>query len=107
MIVSIVRFRSRLRDEEVQALFEQRADQYRQVPGLAEKIYLRFEETGEWGAVYVFDSEGSLARFRESELARSIPTAYEVEGDARSEIADVTLVVRQADTEVASGGGTA
>ena len=107
MIVSIVRFRSRLRNEEVQALFEQRADRYRQVPGLVEKLYLRFEETGEWGAVYVFDSEESLTRFRESELARSIPSAYQVEGGAKSELADVALVVRQADAEAASVSGPA
>ena len=104
MIVSVVRFRSRLSDEDVQELFEQRAPQYRKVPGLAEKIYVRFRDTGEWGAVYVFDTEQSLARFRESELAKSIPSAYEVEGDARIELADVSLVMRQEGAEVASAG---
>lgn len=101
MIVSIVRFRSRLSDEDVRARFEQRAQRYREVPGLSEKIYLRFPDTGEWGAVYVWDSEQSLARFRESELAKSIPSAYEVEGDARTELADVALVVQPAGAEVA------
>ncbi|HZE03819.1 MAG TPA: YdhR family protein [Solirubrobacteraceae bacterium] len=100
MIVSIVRFRSRLSAEEVQGLFERRAQQYREVPGLAQKIYLRFRDTREWGAVYVFDSEQSLARFRESELAQSIASTYEVEEAARSELADVTLVVEQAGTEI-------
>jgi heme-degrading monooxygenase HmoA len=69
VIVSIVRFRSPLRDEEVRALFERRAPDYEQVPGLVEKIYLRFAETGEWGAVYLWDSEEALAGFRESQLA--------------------------------------
>ncbi len=96
MIVSIVRFRSRLPDADIQRLFEERAEGYRQLPGLAEKIYLRFGETGEWGAVYVWESEEALARFRESELAQSIASAYEVEGEARSELADVALVVGRA-----------
>jgi heme-degrading monooxygenase HmoA len=94
MVVSVVRFRSRLSDEAVQAMYEDRADSYRRVPGLVEKIYLRYRETGEVGAVYVWDSEESLKRFRESELGRSIVTAYEVEGQLRTELADVALVVR-------------
>jgi heme-degrading monooxygenase HmoA len=94
VIVSIVRFRSRLSRAEVQSLFEQRADRYRQVPGLVEKIYLEFGETGEFGAVYVWDSEASLERFRASDLARSISAAYEVEGETRVELADVMLAVQ-------------
>ena len=94
MVVSIVRFTSKLSPDEVQTTFEDRAGSYRQVPGLVEKIYLRFRDTGEFGAVYVWDSDDALAHFRESELARSIPEAYRVEGGAKIELADVSLVVR-------------
>ena len=94
MVVSIVRFTSKLAADEVQRKFEDRADSYRQVPGLVEKIYVRFRDTGEFGAVYVWESDDALARFRESELARSIPEAYRVEGAAEIELADVSLVVR-------------
>jgi heme-degrading monooxygenase HmoA len=94
VIVSLVRFKSRLSTDEVQATFEERADRYRQVPGLLEKTYLRFRETGEFGAVYVWESEQDLIRFRETDLARTIPDAYQVEGAPASEIADVCLVVQ-------------
>lgn len=94
MVVSIVRFRSRLSEDAVQAMYEQRADGYRAVPGLLEKIYLRFRETGEFGAVYVWESEEAIARFRESELARTIAEMYEVEGKPHTELAEVALVVR-------------
>ena len=94
MLVSIVRFRSKLPDDAVQAAFEERADRYRQVPGLVEKIYVRYRETGEAGAVYVWDSEESLERFRESDLGRTIATTYEIDGESQSELADVALVVR-------------
>jgi heme-degrading monooxygenase HmoA len=94
MIVSLVRFESKLPDEEVQAVFEDRADRYRGVPGLVEKLYLRFGESGEFGAVYVWESEDDLRRFRETELARTIPTVYQVEGEASFELADVRLLVR-------------
>lgn len=92
-IVSLVRFASTLSDDEVQALFEERAGEYESVPGLVEKIYLRFRDTGEFGAVYVWESEGALTRFRQTELARTIPSAYRVEGAPQSELADVRLVV--------------
>ena len=94
MIVSIVRFRSKLSEDAVQAAFEERAGRYRRVPGLVEKIYVRYRDTGEVGAVYVWDSEESLERFRASDLGRTIATTYEIDGDSQSELADVTLVVR-------------
>lgn len=94
MIVSLVRFASALSDDEVQAMFEDRADRYLSVRGLVEKIYLRYRETGEYGAVYVWESEQALAEFRESDLGRTIGDAYRVEGSPRSELADVRLVIR-------------
>jgi hypothetical protein len=93
VVVSIVRFKSGLPDDDVQALFEERADEYRRVPGLVEKIYLRFRETGEFGAVYVWESDADLKAFRETELARTIPVAYQIEGETRVELADVQLTV--------------
>lgn len=46
---------------------------------------LRFRETGEFGAVFVWDSDEALAAFRESELARSIPGAYQA-NEARLDV---------------------
>ena len=92
MIVSIVRFRSGLTDERVQDLYEARADQYQQVPGLVEKFYLRYR-SGEHGAVYVWENEEAVEAFRASDLGRSIGAAYEVEGAPQTELADVTLLV--------------
>jgi heme-degrading monooxygenase HmoA len=96
VIASLVRFRSGLPDGEVQAKFEARADAYERVPGLLEKLYLRYR-TGEFGAIYPWESEEALTAFRASELGRSIAGAYEVEGgEVDTELADVTLVVRPA-----------
>jgi len=94
MIVSLVRFKSKLADDAVQAMFEERADRYRNVPGLMEKVYLRFRESGEFGAVYLWESEKALSDFRQTELARTIPETYEVEAAPLAEIADVCLVVQ-------------
>jgi heme-degrading monooxygenase HmoA len=94
LVISLVRFKSALADAEVQAKFEARADAYERVPGLIEKLYLRYR-TGEFGAVYVWEDEDALADFRTSELGSSIAGAYEVEGgEVGYEVADVTLAVR-------------
>jgi heme-degrading monooxygenase HmoA len=95
VIVSLVRFRSTLSDEEVQAKFEERSGHYREVAGLVEKLYLRFRETGEFGAVYVWESEDALERFRETDLARTIPEAYGADGTIVAELADVRLIVSE------------
>lgn len=101
MIVSLVRFKTKLSDGEVQAMFEERSDGYRTLPGLIEKLYLRFRDADEYGAVYVWESEEDLIRFRETELARTIPSAYRIEAAASFEIADVRLVVQSDPAPVA------
>lgn len=96
MIVSIVRLTFGLSDGDVQVLYEQRAERYRQLSGLVEKIYLLLRESGESGAIYVWESEEALRGFRESELAGSISGVYRVEGSPRAELVDVCLVLQPA-----------
>lgn len=94
MIITIVRFKSGLPDDVVVRLYESRLPQYRRVPGLLQKYYLRYRETGEHGAVYVWESEAALAAFRESPLGRSIGDVYRVQGEKTSEVCEVVLALR-------------
>jgi hypothetical protein len=55
------------------------------VPGLIQKIYGRDTTTGDVCGIYFFDSEEALAAFRETELARTIPAAYDAV-DVRREV---------------------
>ena len=96
MLVQIVRYRSGLSDEDVRATMEARAADYLAVRGLVQKYYLRFPESGEHGGVYLWASQASFQAFRESELARTIPDAYRVEGSPHVELADVSKVLRPA-----------
>jgi heme-degrading monooxygenase HmoA len=100
MLVQIVRFRSGLDDERVLATYQARAPRYREVTGLLQKYYLAFP-TGEHGAVYVWDSPQSMQAFRESDLARTIPEAYQVKGTPSVEVADVSLVLHSLSTPLA------
>lgn len=94
MIVQIVRFKSRLTDAAVVDMYEARAPRYRALDGLVQKYYLRFPETGEHGAVYLWESEEALNRFRESDLAQTIPTAYQVQGKADVQVAELVMALR-------------
>jgi hypothetical protein len=63
------------------------------MPGLLEKYYLSFTETGEHGAVYLWESEEALKAFDETELKRTIPDAYEIKGASKIEMAEVAMVL--------------
>ncbi len=76
MIIQSVKFKSALSEAEIQQVMEERAPQFRALPGLLQKYYLRDIQTGEVGAVYIWDSEESLRTYRQSDLARTIASAY-------------------------------
>jgi heme-degrading monooxygenase HmoA len=95
MIVQIVMFRSGLSDEEVRRTMEDRAPRYRALPGLLQKLYVENKATGEYGGVYVWKDEASLEAFRSSDLAKTIPEAYDIEGRARRATSEVVYVLRE------------
>jgi Putative mono-oxygenase ydhR len=87
MIVHYVRFASPLSPDEVLQIFRERAPRFRSVQGLIQKHYGDDGE-GHYCGIYLFDSQESLDAFRDSELAKSIPAAYQAE-DLRIERYDV------------------
>jgi heme-degrading monooxygenase HmoA len=94
MFIQTVRFNSALTDAEVQQVMEERAPQFRALTGLLQKYYLRDVQTGEVGAVYIWDSEESLRAYRESELARTIASAYKAVERPRVEIFETIMTLR-------------
>ena len=96
MYVQVVNFKSGLADAQVRARAEERAPQFRALPGLVQKYYVREPATGEYAGIYFWESEAALNEFRNSDLARSIPGAYEVIGAPRVEILEVLFPLRGA-----------
>ncbi len=76
--ILFVRARSTLDPAELERRLLERRPRFLEVPGLVQKIYGRDESTGAICGIYFFDSQDALADFRESELAKTIATAYEV-----------------------------
>lgn len=96
MYVQFVKFESGLTDDDVRRTMEERAPQFRALPGLVQKYYVHEPETGEYAGIYIWESEEALDEFRNSDLARSIPAAYEVAGAPRVEILEVLFPLRGA-----------
>ena len=53
------------------------------------------KEEGQYGGVYIWDSKESLQAYRSSELASSIPQAYQLIEAPNIEILDVMFQLRQ------------
>ena len=51
-------------------------------------------EEGSYGGIYVWDSTESLKAFKESDLAKSIPQAYEVVEAPNVEIMNILFQLR-------------
>jgi hypothetical protein len=86
--VLFVRIASGLEEAELERRLLERRPRFRDVPGLVQKLYGRDQATGDVCGIYFFESDEALAAFRETELARTIPTAYEAT-DVRREVYEV------------------
>ncbi len=76
MKILMLLFKSNLPYEEIERISEERKDEYRQVSGLINKMYVEEKDTGKYGGIFKFDSQDSLLAFRESDLAKSTEDAY-------------------------------
>ena len=95
VVMLIVRgLKSDLSREELERRFKERMPQFREVSGLVQKYYSYDESTGEWAGIYLWDSEESLARYLESDLRKSIPSAYELTEPPRLERFRIVDVLR-------------
>ena len=90
-----VRFKSKLTLDEVMKIIDERAPEFRALEGLQQKYYLQDAATGEYGGLYLWDSPESLKSYRESDLAASIPEAYEIIEAPNIEILDVLFQLRK------------
>jgi hypothetical protein len=79
MVIHFVRIKTRLAQEEVRRIMEERAPRFREVAGLVQKYYGYEPDSGAFCGCYLFDSEESRQAFRQSDLARTIPVAYQAE----------------------------
>jgi hypothetical protein len=92
-VVLFVRVKSDLDPDELERRVHDRRAGFLEVPGLIQKIYGRDPATGAVCGIYFFESHEALAAFRETELARTIASAYEAT-EVRREAFDVLFPLR-------------
>ena len=92
-VILYVRIKSDLDLEELDRRLLERKPRFIEIPGLIQKIYARDEATGDTCGIYFFENKETLAAFRDTELAKTIPAAYEAT-DVRREVYEVLYPLR-------------
>jgi hypothetical protein len=91
--ILFVRAKSQLDEGQLEHRLIERRPRFHDVPGLVQKIYGRDEATGDVCGIYFFETQAALDAFSKTELAQTIPTAYEV-SEIRREVYDVLYPLR-------------
>lgn len=86
--ILFVRVKSGLEPGELERRLTGRLPQFKGVPGLVQKIYGRDESTGDVCGIYFFENQAALSAFMETDLAKTIPGAYEAK-EIRREVYEV------------------
>ena len=96
MILQIIRLKSNLPEDELLAKARERESRFKAISGLVQKYYVKTGKPGEYGGIYVWDSMASLEAFRGSDLAKTIPAAYEIIEAPNIEVMDLLFQLREA-----------
>lgn len=94
MILQIIKLKSNLPEEELLIKAKEREFQFIDIPGLLQKYYVKTDQSGQYGGIYIWESQESLNAYRESDLAKSIPEAYEIVEAPNIEIMDIIFQLR-------------
>lgn len=70
-------------------LAESRENQYKDVKGLTQIVYMKDERIDQYGSILFFDTDENLNNFRTSELSRSLKEVYNLVGLPEIRIFDV------------------
>jgi heme-degrading monooxygenase HmoA len=92
--ILIVKAKTELSEEEFLRIAKNREPEFKAIPGLLQKYYIKTNNPGEYGGVYIWDSMESLKKFKESALAASIGKSYNTLEPPTTEIADILFPLR-------------
>lgn len=95
MVVQAITIKSGLSETELIQTAKERAERFRETPGLLQKYYIRLAEPGTYGGIYIWDSKKSMMDYQQSDLAATIPTAYKVKEKPKVQISDLLFQLRE------------
>ena len=93
-VMFIVRLKTKLTEEELIRRAKERAPDFRALPGLIQKYYIKTKNPGEYGGVYIWDSMESFQTYKESDLVKTIAASYEVTEAPTTELIDLMFELR-------------
>lgn len=94
MILQVIRLKTTLSEDQLIQKARERQPQFQAIPGLIQKYYVKTAEEGIYAGVYVWDSVESIQEFQQTDLAKSIPQAYEVSETPNIELMNVLFQLR-------------
>lgn len=94
-ILLLVKFKSSLNFEEVKQVIDSRKDDFRALEGLQQKYYLQEPATLEYAGLYLWESKEDFGSYKDSELRKTITTAYKTIGEPRIEVFNVFDTLRE------------
>ncbi|MCX2745474.1 YdhR family protein [Mangrovivirga sp. M17] len=94
MILQFIRLKTNLQEEELLRKAKERQPQFKAIDGLLQKYYVKTNQEGEYGGIYIWDSPESLQSFRNSDLAKSIPEVYEITEPPNIELMNILFQLR-------------
>jgi heme-degrading monooxygenase HmoA len=86
--------KSKLPKAELERRLKQRMPEFEKLEGLVQKYYAYDETTDEWAGIYLWASERALAAYMESDLRKSIASAYDLIEAPRIERYPIVDVLR-------------
>ena len=93
-VMQIVKLRTSLSDEEFLKKAHEREPSFAANPAIIQKYYIKLDEPGYYGGVYIWESSEALEKFKSSELAKTIPKAYKGLAKPSIEIVDIMFQLR-------------
>ncbi len=95
VILQVVKIKSSLSEEELLTTAKERATQFRKLPGLLQKYYVKLGPEGEYGGFYFWESREAMESFQKSDLPKTMPAAYQLTEPPSVEVYEVMFQLRE------------
>ena len=93
--VQVVKLNSTLKEEDLISKAKARAEEFRALPGLVQKYYVKLSDNGDYSGIYIWDSKASFLEYKSSDLAKTIGQAYEVTAPPSVDVGDMLFLLRE------------
>lgn len=94
-LILLVKFTSSLTFDEVKKVVISRKEDFKALEGLQQKYYLQEPATQQFAGLYLWKSQEDFSSYRDSELRKTIASAYKTIGEPRIEVFNVIDTLRE------------